>query len=600
MRDLKRIRNFCIIAHIDHGKSTLADRMLELTGLVSERDMRDQYLDKMDLERERGITIKAQAVRLPYKARDGQEYEFNLIDTPGHVDFTYEVSRSIAACEGALLVVDAAQGVEAQTLANVYLALDHDLEIIPVINKVDLPAAQPEEARKQIEDLIGIDASNALLCSAKTGFGVPEILEAIITRIPPPKASENDKLQALIFDSTFDSYRGVVLFCAVRSGVLAVGDEILLMASGARYEVTEVGAFSPEMTPRETLDPGEVGYIIAAIKNIRSVHIGDTVTHYHRRAEKSLPGYTEIKPVVFAGFYPVDADEYDTLRDSIEKLKLNDASFFCEPESCKALGFGFRCGFLGLLHMEIIQQRLEREFGASLISTAPSVIYHVHKTDGAMVPVDNPSHLPPVPEIDYIEEPIVQVTILTPPAYLGNAIQLCQSKRGVQKSLNFPRQNCAMLAYELPLGEIILDFHDRLKSVSQGYASFNYDPTGYQRGDIVRLDILINGELVDALSVLVHRSMSEPRGRQMCESLKDSIPRHQFKIPIQAAIGGKIVARETVSAFRKDVTAKCYGGDITRKRKLLEKQKAGKKRMKQVGNVNVPQEAFLAVLKAEM
>jgi GTP-binding protein LepA len=600
MSDLKRIRNFCIIAHIDHGKSTLADRMLEITGLVAARDMRAQYLDKMDLERERGITIKAQSVRLPYKAPDGQMYELNLIDTPGHVDFTYEVSRSIAACEGALLVVDAAQGVEAQTLANVYLALGHDLEIIPVINKVDLPAAQPEEARKQIEDVIGIDASNAILCSAKTGLGVPEILEAVVARVPPPQTPQDDKLQALIFDSTFDAYRGVVLFCAVRSGILTAGDEILLMASGARYEVTEVGAFSPEMTPQKTLEPGEVGYVIAAIKNIRSVRIGDTVTHYRHPAEKALPGYTEIKPVVFAGFYPVDADEYDNLRDSVEKLKLNDASFFCEPESCQALGFGFRCGFLGLLHMEIIQQRLEREFGASLISTAPSVIYQVYKTNKEMVPVDNPSHLPPITEIDYVEEPLVQVTILTPPAFLGNAIQLCQAKRGIQKSLNFPRQNCAMLTYEMPLAEIILDFHDRLKSVSQGYASFNYEPLGYQRADVVRLDILINTDLVDALSVLVHRSMAESRGRQMCEKLRDTIPRHQFKIPIQAAIGGKIVARETVGAFRKDVTAKCYGGDITRKRKLLEKQKAGKKRMKQVGNVNVPQEAFLAVLKAEI
>lgn len=597
---LNHIRNFSIIAHIDHGKSTLADRMLQMTGLVSDRDMREQYLDKMDLERERGITIKAQSVHLPYKAANGEMYEFNLIDTPGHVDFTYEVSRSLAACEGALLVVDAAQGVEAQTLANVYMALEHDLEIIPIINKVDLPAARPEEIKAEIEEMVGIDASNALLCSAKTGLGVSEILESIVTHVPPPNKPDDDYLRGLIFDSTFDAYRGVVLFCAIRSGILKKGDEILLMAGNARYEVTELGVFQPEMKPCKCLQCGDVGYVIAAIKDIRSVRVGDTVTHQRRPAPNAMPGYQEVKPVVFAGFYPVDADEYDSLRDAVEKLKLNDASFFCEAESSQALGFGFRCGFLGLLHMEIIQQRLEREYDANLITTAPSVIYHVYKTDGTLEKVDNPSHLPPVGNIDKIEEPMVEVTTLCPSPYLGNVIKLCQEKRGVQKNLVFPRENHAMAIYTMPLGEIILDFHDRLKSVTQGYASFNYDPAGYQRADIVRLDIMVNGEPVDALSMLVHREMAEYRGRQAAEKLKDSIPKHQFKIPIQATIGGKIIARETISALRKDVTSKCYGGDITRKRKLLEKQKAGKKRMKQVGQVTVPQEAFLNVLKSDI
>ncbi len=600
MSDQDHIRNFCIIAHIDHGKSTLADRMLQITGLVSDRNMREQYLDKMDLERERGITIKAQSVRLPFQPPEGPRYQLNLIDTPGHVDFTYEVSRSLAACQGALLIVDAAQGVEAQTLANVYMAMEHDLEIIPVINKIDLPSADVEEARRQIEDVIGLDASDALLCSAKTGEGVQEILEAVVERVSPPPPPKTDKLQALIFDSTFDPYRGVVLFAACRSGELKKGDQILLMTSGARYEVTELGTFEPEMTPRQTLRHGEVGYIIAAIKNIRSVRVGDTVTHYRNPASEPLPGYTEIQPVVFSGFYPMDADEYDGLRDAIEKLKLNDASFFVEAESSQALGFGFRCGFLGLLHMEIVQQRLEREFGANLITTVPSVIYHVHKTDGEMIPVDNPVHMPPPTEIDHVEEPVVEVTILVPSDYLGNVIQLCQTKRGIQKSLNFPREKHAMLLYELPLAEIIIDFHDRLKSVTQGYGSFNYEQTGYKREPIIRLDILINTEPIDALSILVHEDLAVSRGRAVAEKLKENIPRQQFRIPIQAAIGGKIVARETVGAVRKDVTAKCYGGDITRKRKLLEKQKAGKKRMKQFGSVNVPQEAFLAVLKADM
>ncbi|MFW5870598.1 MAG: translation elongation factor 4, partial [Candidatus Sumerlaeota bacterium] len=478
--DLKLIRNFCIIAHIDHGKSTLADRILQVTGLVSERDMREQYLDNMDLERERGITIKAQSVRLPYKAADGNIYQFNLIDTPGHVDFSYEVSRSLAACEGALLVVDAAQGVEAQTLANVYLALEHDLEIIPVINKIDLPSANVVEVRHQIENVIGIDASEALLCSAKTGEGVPEILEAIVKRIDPPQKADSDKLKALVFDSTFDPYRGVVLFVAVRSGELKSGEQIRLMAGNAKYEVTEIGTFEPEMKERDVLGTGEVGYVIAAIKDIRTVRVGDTVTHLRNGAEKSLPGYEEVRPVVFSGFYPLDADEYDTLRDAIEKLKLNDASFFVEPESCQALGFGFRCGFLGLLHMEIIQQRLEREWDTSLITTVPSVIYRVFKTDGEMIEVDNPFHMPSPPEIEHVEEPMAEVTILVPGDYLGNVIKLCQAKRGEQKSLTFPRENHAMVVYKLPLAEIIVDFHDRLKSVTQGYASLNYEQVGYE------------------------------------------------------------------------------------------------------------------------
>jgi GTP-binding protein LepA len=600
MSDTSHIRNFCIIAHIDHGKSTLADRMLEKTGAVALRDMRAQYLDKLDLERERGITIKAQSVRLPYHAADGKDYQFNLIDTPGHVDFTYEVSRSLAACQGALLVVDAAQGVEAQTLANVYLAMEHDLEIIVVINKIDLPSADVEETLRQIEDVIGLDTSNALMCSAKTGIGVDEILAAVVTRIPPPPPPPTDRLQALIFDSTFDTYRGVVLFIAVRCGEIKVGDQILLMSSGARYEVTELGAFEPEMTPKECIHTGEVGYIVAAIRNIRSVRVGDTVTHAHHPAAEALHGYKEVQPVVFSGFYPIDADEYDDLRDAIEKLKLNDASFFCEPESCQALGYGFRCGFLGLLHMEVIQQRLEREFNANLITTVPSVVYHIHKTDNTWANVDNPFHMPSPTEIRTIEEPMVNVTILVPGPYLGNVLQLCQAKRGVQKSLAFPREKQAVLIYTLPLGEIIVDFHDRLKSVSQGYASFNYEPAGYQESPIVKLDILINGDPMDALSILVHRDGADARGRSVVEKLAENIPRQQFKIPIQACIGGKIIARSTVNAIRKDVTSKCYGGDITRKRKLLEKQKAGKKRMKQFGSVHVPQEAFLAVLKADM
>jgi GTP-binding protein LepA len=600
MNDRTLFRNFCIIAHIDHGKSTLADRMLEKTGLVALKDMREQFLDSMDLERERGITIKAHPVRLPYRARDGRTYTFHLVDTPGHVDFTYEVSRSLAACEGALLVVDATQGVEAQTLANVYLALEHDLEIIPVINKIDLPAADPEETRKQIEQVIGLDATDAILCSAKTGAGVDEILEALVAKIPPPAEPPDELLRALVFDSTFDSYRGVVLFCVVRSGTMRRGDQIVLMASNARHEVIDLGHFEPDMRPCEELGPGEVGYCVAGIRDIRSMRIGDTVTHAHKRADQPLPGYREAKPVVYAGFYPVDADAYDDLRDAVDKLKLNDASFFCEPESSQALGFGFRCGFLGLLHMEIIQARLEREFGASLIATFPSVVYKIYPRGGDMLIVDNPAQMPPPSEIERIEEPMADVTILLPAEYLGNIIGLCRDKRGVERSLSFPRENHAVLVYHLPLAEIILDFHDRLKSLSRGYASFNYEQTGYETSDVVKLDMLINGDPVDALSVLVHRDRALARGRQMAVRLKDSIPRHQFKIPIQATIGGKVIARETINAVRKDVTAKCYGGDVTRKRKLLERQKEGKKRMKQIGQVTVPQAAFLAVLKADL
>ena len=600
MSSLSHIRNFCIIAHIDHGKSTLADRILERTGAVASGAMRAQYLDQLDLERERGITIKASAVRLAYRARNGGVYRCNLIDTPGHVDFSCEVSRSLAACEGALLVVDATQGVQAQTLANTYLALEHDLELIPVINKVDLAAARPDDVRREIEDVIGIDASGAILCSAKTGLGVEAVLEAVVARVPPPKTPPDDILRALIFDSIFDPYRGVVMFCVVRSGVISAGDQIVLLAGNVKYEVAEVGVFAPEMRPAEALGPGEVGYLIAGIKDIRAVRVGDTVTHAQRRAPAPLKGYREVKPVVFAGVYPVDADAYDNLRDAVEKLQLNDASFLCEAESSRALGFGFRCGFLGLLHMEIVQERLEREFGASLITTFPNVVYRVRTTDGGEHRVDNPARMPDVAAVALVTEPLVEVTVLTPAQYLGNVIPLCQSKRGMQKSLDFPHPNHAMLVYTMPLAEILIDFHDRLKAVSQGYASFNYEACGYAPADIVKLDILINGEPVDALSVLVHRDNAASRGRQMVERLKENIPRHQFKIPLQAAIGGKIVARETISALRKDVTAKCYGGDVTRKRKLLEKQKAGKKRMKQVGQVTVPQKAFLAVLKADI
>jgi GTP-binding protein LepA len=598
--DSSHIRNFCIIAHIDHGKSTLADRLLELTGTIEPREMRDQILDTMDLERERGITIKAQAVRMTYRARDGQLYELNLIDTPGHVDFTYEVSRSLAACEGALLVVDAAQGVEAQTLANAYMALEHDLEIIPVVNKIDLPAADVEGTLEQIREIVGLSTDHALRVSAKTGEGVAELLEAVVRDIPPPQTTPGEShLRALIFDSTFDPFRGVIIYVRVREGSLQTGDRVRLMARGDVYEVDEVGYFSPRMKKAESLSAGEVGYVIASIKDIHAVTVGDTLTHARGGAEQALSGYNPIRPVVFAGFYPVDSEDYEHLAEAIEKLRLNDAAFFYEAETSQALGFGFRCGFLGLLHMEIVQQRLDREFDVNILTTAPSVIYRVYLTSGEMIEIDNPSKLPNPAAIDRIEEPIVTATMIMPSAYLGNVMQLCQDKRGIQRSLSFVGEKRALLVYEMPLNEIIVDFYDRLKSLTQGYASFDYEFKSWEPSDIVKLDILINGDVVDALSMLVHRDHANARGRTVAERLKEAIPRQLFQVAIQAAIGGRIIARETVKALRKDVLAKCYGGDITRKRKLLERQKAGKKRMKQIGKVEIPQEAFLAVLKTD-
>lgn len=597
--DQKHIRNFCIIAHIDHGKSTLADRLIERTQVVSAREMRDQLLDSMDLERERGITIKAQAVRLPYRAQDGTLYELNLIDTPGHVDFTYEVSRSLAACEGALLVVDAAQGVEAQTLANVYLAIEQNLEIIPVINKIDLPGANPDEVKRQIEQIIGIDASDAILASAKLGIGTDEILEAVVQRVPPPRGNAEAPLRALIFDSKYDSYRGVVTYVRVVDGALKKGDRIRVMSTQADYEVDEVGYFSPKMTACDILEAGEVGYVIASIKDVASVRVGDTITHDRKPAAEPLPGYKPARPVVFAGLYPINSEDYDDLKDAIEKLRLNDSSFFFEPETSAALGFGFRCGFLGLLHMEIVQERLEREFNLNLITTAPNVVYRVTKRNGEVIFVDNPTKMPSAGEIDVIEEPFIIARIITPPQYLGNLMQLLQQKRGVQRQMHYITENRVLLEYELPLGEVILDFYDKLKSLSQGYASFDYELADYRPADMVKLDILINGEVVDALSTIVHRDQAYQRGRALVEKLKELVPRQLFEVAIQAAIGGKVLARETVKALRKNVTAKCYGGDITRKRKLLEKQKEGKKRMKQLGRVEIPQEAFMAVLRVE-
>lgn len=592
-----RIRNFCIIAHIDHGKSTLADRILELTQVVSAREAREQYLDRMDLERERGITIKAQTVRIPYKAADGEEYELNLIDTPGHVDFHYEVSRSLAACEGALLVVDATQGVEAQTLGNVYLALDHDHEIVPVLNKIDLPSADPARVRGEIEEGIGLDCAGALEVSAKTGLGVDSVLEAIIERLPPPDGDREAPLKALIFDSWYDSYQGVVTLFRVMDGRIRKGDRIRLMSTGKEYEALRLGVFSPEAVDVEELAAGEVGFLSGSIKELGDARVGDTITLAARPAAEPVPGFKEVKPVVFCGLYPTESDEYENLKAALEKLQLNDAAFSFEPETSQALGFGFRCGFLGLLHMEIIQERLEREFEVGLIATAPSVIYKVETTDGATLEIDNPSRLPDPSKIRALYEPYVRMDIHVPNEYVGNVMKLCEEKRGEQKNLHYLAANRVVVTYELPFAEIVYDFFDRLKSVTRGYASMDYEPTEYRPSDLVRLDILLNGEPVDALAVIVHRERAYPYGRGLALKLKRTIPRQLFQVAIQAAIGQKIIARETVSAFRKDVTAKCYGGDITRKRKLLEKQKEGKKRMKRMGNVELPQEAFLAALK---
>ncbi len=594
-----KTRNFCIIAHIDHGKSTLADRLLEYTGALSQREMADQVLDQMDLERERGITIKAQAVRLAYKADDGETYTLNLIDTPGHVDFTYEVSRSLAACEGAILVVDAAQGIEAQTLANVYLALEHNLEIIPVINKIDLPSAEPERVKKEIEDIIGLDAGDAVLASAKEGIGVKEILEQVVHKIPPPSGEESAPLKALVFDSHYDAYKGVIAYIRIMDGAVKNGMNIKMMSTGKVFEVNEVGIFRPYMTPVNELGVGDVGFVAASIKNVRDVRVGDTVTGASKPADKPLPGYRQITPMVFCGLFPVDGADYDNLRDALEKLKLNDASLMFEPENSVALGFGFRLGFLGLLHMEIIQERLEREYDLSLITTAPSVIFRITRTNGEVMEIDNPTNMPPVQNIQRMEEPYVKAAVMVPNQYVGAVMDLAQEKRGVFLNMEYLTGTRVMLTYEMPLIEIIYDFFDLLKSRTKGYASLDYEFTGYKESDLVKVDILVSGEIVDALSCIVHRDKAYQKGRQLAEKLRDIIPRHLFEIPIQATIGNKIIARETVKAMRKNVLAKCYGGDITRKRKLLEKQKEGKKRMKQVGNVEIPQEAFMAVLKIE-
>jgi len=593
----KNIRNFSIIAHIDHGKSTLADRLLEYTGALSKREMQAQVLDSMDLERERGITIKAHAVRLSYHADDGIEYILNLIDTPGHVDFSYEVSRSLASCEGALLIVDASQGVEAQTLANAYLAVEHNLEMIPVINKIDLPSADPDRVKEQIEDAVGIDSTDAILASAKEGIGTKEILEAIVKKVPPPPGDEHKPLKALIFDSWFDNYQGVIVLVRVFDGRVRSGSKILLMAIGTSFEVLQVGIFTPKMTPVEELAAGEVGYIIASIKNVADTKIGDTITDVNKPAAEPCPGYKDIKPMVFCGFYPTLTHQYENLRDALNKLRLNDSSFTFEPETSLALGFGFRCGFLGLLHMEIIQERLEREFDLSLLSTAPTVVYRVTQSDGGVEYVENPASLPE--QYEMIEEPFVLTTIFVPKDFIGPILDLCQEKRGVQKSFHFIGKDRIKVEYELPLNEILWDFYDKLKSFSKGYASMDYDFLGYKESELEKLNIMLNGEVVDALSLIVHKDKAYYKGRQLTEKLREIIPRQMYEVAIQAAIGNKIIARETVKAIRKDVLAKCYGGDITRKRKLLEKQKEGKKRMKQVGRVELPQEAFLAVLKVK-
>jgi GTP-binding protein LepA len=597
--DPKKIRNFSIIAHVDHGKSTLADRILDVTGAISERERVNQFLDKLDLERERGITIKAQSVRLRYRALDGNDYQLQLIDTPGHVDFNYEVSSSLRACEGALLVVDATQGVEAQTVANAYLAIENNLEIVPVLNKVDLPSADVDRAGEQIEEVIGLDCSGAIFASGKTGLGVRDVLEAVVARIPPPRGDAKAPLRALLFDSWYDSYRGAVVMLRVMEGTLKKGDKIKFMATGRAYEVTELAAFTPHPTPLEELGPGEVGFMAANVKSTEDTKIGDTVTHDKHGATEPLPGFREVKPMVFAGVYPTDAAEYENLRDALAKLHLNDSSFQFEPDTSDALGFGFRCGFLGLLHMEIIQERLEREYNLDLITTAPSVVYQAHKKTGETVRVDNPSKMPGVGELESIEEPILKLTVHVPSEHVGAVVALCEERRGKQIGIHYATKDYVVVTYEMPLAEVILDFHDRLKSVSRGYASMDYEITGYRVDDLVKLDMLLNGEPVDALSVIVHRDSAYTRGRALAKKLKELVPQQQYEVPIQAAIGSKVISRETVRALRKDVTAKCYGGDITRKRKLLEKQKEGKKRMKAVGSVEVPQEAFLAILKLD-
>ncbi len=598
--DQSKIRNFCIIAHIDHGKSTLADRIIEKTGLLTSREMQAQVLDNMELERERGITIKAQTVRIVYKASNGEEYIFNLIDTPGHVDFNYEVSRSLAACDGAILVVDAAQGIEAQTLANVYLALDHDLDVLPVINKIDLPSAEPERVIEEIEDVIGLEAQDAPQISAKTGLNIEEVLEQIVEKIPAPGGSPDHPLQALIFDSLYDSYKGVIIFCRIKEGTVKQGTSIKMMATGAVSEVVEVGYFGAgQFIPCEELTAGMVGYITASLKNVRDTQVGDTVTDANRPCSEPLPGYKKVNPMVYCGMYPADGAKYPDLRDALEKLQLNDAALQFEPETSIAMGFGFRCGFLGLLHLEIIQERLEREYNLDLVTTAPGVIYKVHKANGEVIELTNPSNLPDPAEIEYMEEPVVNAEIMVTSEFIGAIMDLCQERRGTYISMEYMEETRALLKYDLPLNEIIYDFFDALKSRSRGYASFDYEMKGYARSELVKLDILINKEEVDALSFIVHSGTAYERGRKMCEKLKEEIPRHLFEIPIQAAVGSKVIARETVKAMRKDVLAKCYGGDISRKRKLLEKQKEGKKRMRQIGNVEIPQKAFMSVLKLD-
>ncbi|MFU8898547.1 MAG: translation elongation factor 4 [Roseinatronobacter sp.] len=598
MTELANIRNFSIVAHIDHGKSTLADRLIQSTGTVSDRDMKEQMLDAMDIERERGITIKANTVRIDYVANDGQAYVLNLIDTPGHVDFAYEVSRSMRAVEGSLLVVDASQGVEAQTLANVYTALDADHEIVPVLNKIDLPAAEPEQVRQQIEDVIGLDASDAVMISAKSGLGIPDVLEAIVKRLPPPKGERNAPLKAMLVDSWYDAYLGVVVLIRVMDGVIRKGDNIKMMQTGAKYGVDKLSVLKPAMVDVAELGPGEIGVFTASIKQVRDTKVGDTITHEKKGCETALPGFKPSVPVVFCGLFPVDSAEFEDLRNAIEKLALNDASFSYEMESSAALGFGFRCGFLGLLHLEVVRDRLEREYGIDLITTAPSVVYHIHMRNGEVQELHNPADLPDLTHVDHVQEPRIKATILVPDDYLGDVLKLCQDRRGIQQELTYAGSR-AMVVYDLPLNEVVFDFYDRLKSITKGYASFDYEITGYRQDNLVKMQVLVNDEPVDALSMMVHRDRAEGRGRAMCEKLKELIPRHMFKIPIQAAIGGKVIARETLAALRKDVTAKCYGGDVTRKKKLLEKQKAGKKKMRQFGKVEIPQQAFISALKMD-